>query len=232
MDNIKKQYKYYDVVMAAFVTMLLCTNLIGASKVTTVLGYEFGAGTLFFPISYIFGDILTEVYGYAGSRKVIWVGFAAMIFASAMSYVIISMPPAPDWHDQKAFETVFGTTIRITIGSLIAFWVGEFMNSYVLAKIKIKSAGKGLWFRLIASTTVGQAVDTAIFYPIAFYGIWETKLLFTVMYHDYFLKIIWEILATPFTYSIINFLKKAENEDYYDVHTNFNPFSTDVKKTN
>lgn len=174
-ENAEKKYKYYDLVMAAFVTMLLCTNLIGASKVTTVLGYEFGAGTLFFPISYLFGDILTEVYGYARSRKVIWVGFIAMIFASLMSYIIINMPAAPSWTDQKAFETVFGTTWRITVGSLLAFWVGEFMNSFVLAKMKIKNSGKMLWLRFILSTMVGQGVDTMIFYPIAFYKIWETK---------------------------------------------------------
>ncbi|MFN8577930.1 MAG: queuosine precursor transporter [Candidatus Sericytochromatia bacterium] len=225
-----RNYKYYDIVMSAFVAMLLCTNLIGASKVTTVFGYDFGAGTLFFPLSYVFGDILTEVYGYARSRRVIWVGFTAMIFASIMSYVIISMPPSADWHEQKSFEIVFGTTIRITIGSLIAFWVGEFMNSFVLAKLKIKTSGKMLWLRLILSTLVGQGVDTLIFYPIAFYKIWETPLLYTVMFHDYILKIIWEALATPFTYILINFLKRAEHEDYYDINTNFNPFSTQETK--
>ncbi|MBC7473150.1 MAG: queuosine precursor transporter [Candidatus Sericytochromatia bacterium] len=227
MDNNKqiKIYKHYDVVMAAFVTILLCTNLIGASKVTTVLGYEFGAGTLFFPISYLFGDILTEVYGYANSRKVIWIGFIAMIFASVMSLVIINMPSASSWTDQKAFETVFGTTWRITVGSLFAFWVGEFMNSFVLAKLKIKTSGKKLWLRFILSTVVGQGIDTLIFYPVAFYGIWQTPLLLTVMTHDYFLKIVWEIIAIPLTYLIINFLKRSEQEDYYDYNTNFNPFS-------
>lgn len=226
MQQEHRNYKYYDIVMAAFVAMLLCTNLIGASKVTTIFGYDFGAGTLFFPISYIFGDVLTEVYGYSRSRRVIWVGFAVMIFASFMTYTIISMPPSKDWNDQKAFETVFGTTTRITIGSLIAFWAGEFMNSFVLAKIKIKMAGRMLWLRLIGSTIIGEAVDTAIFYPIAFYGIWETGLLTTVIFHDYILKIVWETVATPFTYILINFLKKSEHEDYYDTNTNFNPFST------
>ena len=229
-NTTERKYKYYDLVMVAFVTMLLCTNLIGASKVTTVLGYEFGAGTLFFPISYLFGDILTEVYGYARSRKVIWAGFIAMIFASLMSFIIINMPPAQSWTDQKAFETVFGTTWRITVGSLLAFWVGEFMNSFVLAKMKIKNSGRMLWLRFIISTMVGQCVDTVIFYPIAFYSIWETKLLITVMYHDYILKIVWEILAIPFTYMFVGFLKKAESEDYYDINTNFNPFSTEVIK--
>lgn len=210
--------------MAAFVCVLLCSNLIGASKIAQWGSFSFGAGVLFFPISYIFGDILTEVYGYAHSRKVVWAGFVAQIFASIMAWVVLALPPAPGWEHQAAFETVFASTPRIVIGSLIAFWLGEFCNSYVLAKMKIWTSGKFLWMRTIGSTIVGEGVDSIIFYPVAFYGIWPNDLLLKVLISNYVIKVCWEALITPFTYLIVNFLKRAEHEDYYDRDTDFNPF--------
>ncbi len=220
-----RTYRYYDLVMAAFVTVLLCANLIGASKPATLFGFTFGAGVLFFPLSYVFGDILTEVYGYARARKVVWAGFGAMIFASFMSAVVLAFPPAADWPHQAAFETVFGGTWRIVGSSLVAYFCGEFCNSFVLAKLKLRTEGRFLWMRTIGSTIAGEAVDTLIFYPLAFLGVWTTDLLLTVMLMNYLLKVGWEVFMTPFTYRIVNFLKRAESEDYFDRHTNFTPFS-------
>jgi uncharacterized integral membrane protein (TIGR00697 family) len=224
----RRTYKYYDLVMAAFVTVLLCSNLIGAAKLTTVWGVTFGSGILFFPISYIFNDVLTEVYGYARARKVVWAGFAAMIFASVMSYVVVSLPPASGWNDQPAYQAVFGSTWRIVAASITAFFVGEFANSFVLAKMKLITQGKFLWMRTIGSTIVGEAVDSLIFYPLAFLGSWTTDQVITVMITNYLLKCAWEAVVTPFTYLIVNFLKKAEQEDFFDRDTNFTPFSIEV----
>jgi len=227
----KRSYKYYDLVMAAFVAVLLCSNLIGPAKVCTVGGISFGAGNLFFPLSYVFGDILTEVYGYARSRKVIWAGFAAMAFATVMSQAVLRMPPAHTTFNaqlQPALEIVFGGTWRSVLASILAFWAGEFTNSYVLAKMKIFTKGKHLWARTIGSTIVGQAVDSTLFYPIAFLGVWsdDTPLLY-VMLFNFALKVGWEAVNTPITYWIVNSLKRAEHEDYYDRDTNFTPFSLD-----
>lgn len=231
----KRQYKYYDLVMAAFVTVLLCSNLIGASKRTVVGGFTFGAGILFFPISYVFGDILTEVYGYARSRRVIWAGFGAMVFASFMSFVVVNMPPAPGWDGQDVYEKAFGSTWRIVLASLVAFWAGEFANSVTLAKMKINTEGRFLWLRTIGSTIVGEAVDSVIFYPLAFAAIaalslpgWTWAQVTEVMFHNYLLKVAWEVVMTPVTYRVVAFLKRAENEDYYDRDTDFNPFALET----
>lgn len=224
-----RHYRYYDLVMAGFVTVLLCSNLIGPAKVGLVAGITFGAGNLFFPISYIFGDILTEVYGYARARKVIWAGFGAMVFATVMSWVIIHLPPNP--HEafnqtlQPALEVVFGGTWRIVAGSILAFWVGDFLNAYTLAKMKIWTKGRFLWTRTIGSTMVGQFADSIIFYPLAFYGIWETSTMAKVVMFNFLFKVSVEVLWTPLTYLVVNLLKRAENEDYYDTQTNFTPFS-------
>jgi queuosine precursor transporter len=233
--NQNRKYKYYDLIMAAFVAVLLCSNLIGVHKVSTVNlpfygEYIYGAGVLFFPISYLFGDILTEVYGYARSRKVIWAGFGALIFASLMSLVVTSLPPAKTMspEQQQAVNLIFGQTPRIVLASLMAFWLGEFTNSFVLAKMKIFTAGKNLWMRTIGSTFAGELVDSLIFYPVAFYGIWSNEQVVSVMIGNYFIKVFWEVLATPFTYKIVNFLKKAEHQDFYDKNTNFNPFSLET----
>lgn len=229
MSQVRRpRYKYYDLVMALFVTILLCSNVIGAAKVASVWGFTFGAGVLFFPISYIFNDVLTEVYGYARARKVVWAGFAAIIFASFMSWVIVSLPPAMGWNDQAAYETVFGQTPRIVFASLTAFFVGEFANSYVLAKMKVRTNGRHLWMRTIGSTIIGEAVDSIVFYPVAFLGVWDNQLVLTVMMSNYIIKVAWEALVTPVTYKVVGFLKRAEQEDYYDRKTNFTPFSIEV----
>jgi queuosine precursor transporter len=229
MSQVRRPvYKYYDLVMALFVTILLCSNVIGAAKVATVWGFTFGAGVLFFPISYIFNDVLTEVYGYARARKVVWAGFGAIIFASFMSWVIVSLPPAAGWNDQQAYLTVFGQTPRIVFASLTAFFVGEFANSYVLAKMKVRTNGRHLWMRTIGSTIAGEAVDSIVFYPVAFLGVWDQSLVIQVMLSNYMIKVAWEALVTPVTYKVVGFLKRAEQEDFFDHKTNFTPFSIEV----
>lgn len=224
MKNQERTYRYFDIVLVGFVVILLCSNLIGAAKVATVGGFTFGSGVLFFPISYIFGDILTEVYGYSRARKVVWAGFAGLAFASFMSWVVISLPPAESWPHQAAYETVFGSTWRIVLASLAGYFCGEFCNSYVLAKLKLLTEGHYLWLRTIGSTIVGEAVDSIIFYPIAFWGLWDNQMVITVMLSNYCIKVGWEIVLTPLTYKVVNFLKAAEREDYFDRDTNFSPF--------
>jgi uncharacterized integral membrane protein (TIGR00697 family) len=220
--------------MAGFVTVLLCSNLIGPAKTCSIelpiVGtFVFGAGNLFFPISYIFDDVLTEVYGYARSRKVIWAGFGAMVFATIMGQVIIRMPvnSKEEYNAilQPALETVFGSTWRIVIASMIAFWAGDFVNSYVLAKMKIWTSGRWLWTRTIGSTIAGEACDSVLFYPISFAGIWTNTTLFQVIVFNWFFKVMVEVVFTPITYLVIGFLKRAEREDYYDRDTDFTPFS-------
>ncbi|HEV7699557.1 MAG TPA: queuosine precursor transporter [Pyrinomonadaceae bacterium] len=227
----KRQYKYFDLIMVAFVTVLLCSNLIGVQKVSFIrlpyIGdYIYGAGVLFFPISYFFGDILTEVYGYKRSRRVIWAGFGAMAFASLMAFIVTSLPPASTMsaEQQAAVNAIFGQTWRIVLASLSAFWLGEFANSFVLAKMKVWTEGKRLWTRTIGSTVVGEAVDSLIFYPVAFLGTWPTQQVISVMIGNYLIKVLWEVVATPLTYRIVAFLKRVEHEDYYDRDTDFNPF--------
>jgi uncharacterized integral membrane protein (TIGR00697 family) len=220
-----RSYRYYDLVMAAFVTVLLCANLIGASKVARIGPLTFGAGVLFFPLSYVFGDVLTEVYGYARARKVVWAGFGAMAFASVMSWVVLAFPPDPGWPHQEAFQTVFGNTPRIVLASLVAYFCGEFANSYTLARLKVRTEGRRLWLRTIGSTIIGEGVDSLLFYPLAFLGVWAPELVATVMVTNYLVKVGWEAAITPVTYRIVGFLKRAEAEDYYDRDTDFTPFS-------
>jgi len=227
-----RQYRYYEFVMAAFVTVLICANLIGPAKISQVelpvLGtLVFGAGVLFFPISYVFGDILTEVYGYARARRVIWAGFAGLAFASFMAWVVVALPPASFWHNQEAYEIAFGKAWRIAGASMIAYFCGEFVNSYVLARMKIATAGKWLWTRTIGSTIAGEAVDSALFYPLAFYGtgIIPDDRLIQVMLFQFVAKVAVEVVFTPVTYKVVAALKRAEHEDYYDRHTDFSPFT-------
>ena len=228
----QRSYRYYDLVMAAFVAVLLCSNFIGAAKQTTIevplLGpTTFGAGVLFFPISYIFGDVLTEVYGYGRDRRVVWAGFGALVFASFMAWVVISLPAAGSEFMkayQPSLEAVFGNSWRIALGSMIAFWAGSFSNSYVLAKMKLWTSGRWLWTRTIGSTLVGELVDSMLFYSIAFYGIWATTDVFQIAINQYILKTLWEVVMTPVTYKVVGFLKRAEQEDYYDRNTDFSPF--------
>ncbi|HWK89023.1 MAG TPA: queuosine precursor transporter [Longimicrobium sp.] len=221
----RRQYRYYDFILALFVTVLLTSNLIGPGKPAQIGGFEFGAGILFFPISYLFGDILTEVYGYARTRRVVWTGFGALAFASLVSVVVLALPPAEGWEGQAALESVFGQTPRIVIASLLAFWAGEFANSYAMARMKLASEGRALWMRAIGSTVVGAGVDSAIFYPVAFLGVWRTETVVKVLVTNYVLKVVWEIVALPLTYRVVRALKRAEHEDYYDRGTNFTPFS-------
>ncbi|MBV8807004.1 MAG: queuosine precursor transporter [Sinobacteraceae bacterium] len=226
-----KTYKYYDLILGAYVCVLLCANLIGPGKATTVhipvVGdFTFLAGVLFFPFSYFFGDVLTEVYGYARDRRCVWAGFGALIFAAVMATVVVDMPPAHDWVDkQPAIEAVFGSTPRIVAASIIAFWCGSFVNSFVLAKMKILTKGRWLWTRTIGSTLCGELVDTGLFYTIAFMGVLRRQTLIDVMIAQYVLKSAWEVIMTPATYKIVGFLKRVEQEDYYDRATNFTPFS-------
>jgi queuosine precursor transporter len=227
-----RNYRYYEFVMAAFVTVLICANLIGPAKITQLdlplLGIvTFGAGVLFFPISYVFGDILTEVYGYARARRVIWAGFAGLGFASFMTTVVVALPPAPFWTHQAAYEVAFGNTPRIVAASMIAYFCGEFVNSYVLAKMKLATRGRWLWTRTIGSTIAGEAVDSALFYPLAFYGagIIPDDKLPMVMAAQFVAKVGVEVALTPVTYKIVNFLKRAEQVDHYDRDTDFNPFA-------
>jgi hypothetical protein len=229
--GMSRQFKYYDLIMGAYVCVLLCANLIGPAKVSTIelpiVGdITFMAGVLFFPISYLFGDVLTEVYGYARDRRVVWTGFAALVFAAIMSTVIVALPPSASWQDkQAAVETIFGSTPRIMMGSIIAFWSGSLVNSYVLAKMKIWTEGKWLWTRTIGSTMCGELVDSALFYFIAFYGVWSMDQLLAVTATQYVLKTTWEVVMTPVTYRMVSALKRAEHEDYYDRVTNFTPFA-------
>lgn len=234
-----RHYRYYDVLLGAFVAVLLCSNLIGPGK-SCVLRLPvalpgvgdvlvFGAGNLFFPISYIFGDVLTEVYGYARARKVIWVGFGAMIFATVMSQVVIRMPvnPAEPFNAiiQPALEVCFGNTWRIVLASIAAFWAGDFVNSFVLAKLKLVTRGRLLWTRTIGSTMAGQAIDSLIFYPVAFSGLWTTTTMIQVVLFNWVFKVGVEVVCTPLTYLVVNALKRAEHEDFFDVDTDFTPFS-------
>lgn len=251
-------FRYYEFVMAAFVAILLLSNIIGAAKLTFVDVpfwpegwwpapdgvFIYGAGILFFPLGYVIGDVLTEIYGFARARRVIWTGFAAMLFLAFMSYVVVSLPAFDGWacagsdslamRDnpdavagaicQQTYVSVFGSTWRIVVASITAFWAGEFVNSYVMAKMKVWTKGKALWTRTIGSTVVGQGVDSLIFYPIAFLGIWTTDAVLTVMVTNWLLKVVWEAVLTPVTYLVVNRLKKAEGVDLFDTDTDFSPF--------
>jgi uncharacterized integral membrane protein (TIGR00697 family) len=231
----RREYRYYEFVMAAFIVILICSNLVGPAKIAQLdfplLGtLTFGAGVLFFPISYVFGDILTEVYGYARSRRVIWMGFAGLAFAALMSWVVVQLPPAPFWKNQEAYEVAFGLTWRIALASMIAYFCGEFVNSFVLAKMKILTQGRWLWTRTIGSTIFGEGVDSLLFYPLAFYGtgIIPNDKLPLVMAAQFVTKVAVEIAFTPLTYAIVGWLKRAENEDFYDRDTRFTPFTLKV----
>lgn len=258
-------FKYYEFVMAAFVAILLLSNIIGAAKLTFVevpwwpegmwpAGdgvFIYGAGILFFPLGYVIGDVLTEIYGFARARRVIWTGFAAMIFMALMSYVVVSLPAFDGWSCaasgfegngplvaragddvplgqicQETYNSVFGSTWRIVVASIVAFWAGEFVNSYVMAKMKVWTKGKALWTRTIGSTVFGQGVDSLIFYPVAFWGIWSTEAVITVMITNWALKVLWEAFLTPVTYLVVGKLKKAEGVDLFDMDTDFSPFSS------
>ncbi|MES2700043.1 MAG: queuosine precursor transporter [Pseudomonadota bacterium] len=227
------QFRYYDLVMAAFVAILLLSNVIGASKPSYIAlpdgsQWSFGAGVLFFPVSYIIGDVLTEVYGYARARRVIWTGFAALLFMAFMAAVVVALPPAAGWPGQEAYEFVFGNSWRIVLASMVAFWAGEFANSFVLARMKVWTQGRHLWMRAIGSTVIGQGLDSLIFYPLAFYGLagWPPEQLWQVVLSQWAIKTAWEVLLTPVTYQVVGFLKRREGVEVFDTHTDFSPFAT------
>jgi uncharacterized PurR-regulated membrane protein YhhQ (DUF165 family) len=245
-SGAKRHFRYFDYVMAAFVAILLLSNLIGAAKLSTMWGYTFGAGILFFPVSYVIGDVLTEVYGYANARRCVWMGFFALLFMALMSFVVVAMPPFGGWGCsasadplyadvvakssqgavcQATYVSVFGSTWRIVLASVIAFWAGEFVNSFVLAKMKILTKGKHLWSRTIGSTVFGQAVDSAIFYPIAFLGVWDTHSVLVVLVTNWAMKVAWEVLLTPATYAVVGWLKSREGVEVFDTGTEFSPFA-------
>lgn len=242
----RRHFRYFDYVMAAFVAILLLSNLIGAAKLSNVAGFTFGAGILFFPVSYVLGDVLTEVYGYANARRCVWAGFFALIFMAFMSFVVVAMPAAPDWGCaqsgdplfaslvaasdagtvcQSTYVSVFGSTWRIVLASLLAFWAGEFVNSYVMAKMKLWTRGRHMWSRTIGSTVFGQAVDSMIFYPVAFLGVWTTQSVLLVMVTNWAMKVAWEALLTPATYAVVGWLKRREGVDVFDEATDFSPFA-------
>ena len=228
-------FRYFDFVMVAFVVILLLSNVIGAGKRAVIdlpfVGeWPFGAGILFFPISYVIGDILTEVYGYGRARRCIWAGFVAMLFMVFMSWVVVKLPPDAGWTGQAAYESVFGQVPRIVLASILAFWAGEFANSFVLAKMKVWTQGRHLWSRTIGSTIVGQGVDSLLFYPLAFYGApdWPVEAMLMVMASQFILKVSWEVLLTPVTYAAVGFLKRREGVDVFDTDTDFTPFKASV----
>jgi uncharacterized integral membrane protein (TIGR00697 family) len=236
MQQPVRQYRYFEFVMVAFVVVLVCSNLVGPAKAAQIdlplIGaVTFGAGVLFFPISYVFGDVLTEVYGYSRARRVIWAGFAALAFAAVMAAVIVALPPAPTWPNQKVYEIAFGNTWRIALASMFAYFCGEFVNSFVLAMLKVWTEGRYQGARFVGSTVAGEAVDSALFYPLAFYnsGIMPNELVITLVYSQFITKTLVEIAFLPLTYRVVAFLKRAENEDYYDRGTNFNPFKIETQ---
>jgi uncharacterized integral membrane protein (TIGR00697 family) len=228
----RTHFRYFDILMTAFVAILLLSNIIGASKPSFIPlpgggEWSFGAGVLFFPLSYIIGDVLTEVYGYAHARRVIWTGFAALTFMAFMAWVVVALPPAKDWPYQPAYEAVFGNSWRIVLASIMAFWIGEFANSYVLARMKVWTGGKLLWTRTIGSTVIGEGLDSLIFYPLAFYGLagWPPEQLAQVVVSQWLIKTGWEALLTPLTYVVVGWLKEREGVEVFDTDTDFSPFA-------
>jgi len=228
------RFRYFDFAMAAFVAILLLSNLIGAAKLGQVGPFDlpffpeapfiFGAGVLFFPLSYLLGDVLTEVYGYARARRCVWAGFAASVFMALMATAVVAIPPADGWEGQAAYEQVFGQTPRIVLASITAFWAGELVNAFVMARMKVWTDGKALWTRTIGSTVAGQAADSLIFYPLAFWGVWTPGQVVAVMATNYMLKVGWEALLTPVTYAVVGLMKRAEGVEVFDRGTDFNPF--------
>jgi len=228
------RFRFFDFVMVAFVVVLLLSNVIGAEKrsflnLPGIGPWPFGAGILFFPISYVIDDVLTEVYGYARARRAIWAGFIALAFMALMEWTVVHLPVAPGWTGQDAYVRVFGSGWRIIVASMCAFFVGEFLNSVVMAKMKIWSEGRNLWARFWGSTVIGEGADSLIFYPLAFYGMadWPATTLAEVMLSQFILKVSWEVLLTPVTYAVVGWLKRHEGVDVYDVGTDFTPFTLD-----
>jgi uncharacterized integral membrane protein (TIGR00697 family) len=218
-----KQYRYLDLLINIFVVVLIVSNLI-APKFVAAGWFRFSAAQLLFPLTYIFGDVFTEVYGYSASRKAIWTGFMASAIMTAFGLFAIWLPPAPEFKDQLAYETIFGVVPRNVAGSLLAYWAGEFANSLTVAKMKVWTDGKYLWTRTVGSTIVGQAVDTSIVIFFIFWG-QPFSVMFRLIVSGYLFKVAYEVLATPLTYLVVNFLKRSEGVNFFDRATNFNPFA-------
>ena len=225
MTRSPRAYKYFDILGMAFVACLLVSN-IAAQKLFAFGSFTFTAGVLIFPLSYVFGDVLTEVYGYAKSRRVIWTGFACNLFLIAVLAVAVELPPARGWPLQEQFATVLGFVPRIVAASMLAYLIGEFANSFILAKMKIQTEGRHLWMRTIGSTVVGEGVDTIVFVTVAFAGVFPVDLLIRTAISGYLFKVAYEVAITPITYVFVTWLKRAEGVDHYDRDTNFNPFGT------
>jgi len=223
-NSTMKNFKYFDIILGLFVAVLLISN-IASTKILQLGPFSFDGGTLLFPLAYIFGDILTEVYGYKKSRRVIWLGFFSALLMSAVLMIVGWLPAAEGWENQEAYQKILGLTPRLVLASLIAYFAGEFSNSFTLAKLKIATAGKWLWLRTITSTLIGEGLDTVLFVLIAFWGILPTELLITIIVSNYIFKCGVEVLLTPATYGVVKFLKRNEQADYYDKDTKFNPFS-------
>ncbi|MCB9436033.1 MAG: queuosine precursor transporter [Anaerolineales bacterium] len=238
METERKNYQYYDLIMALFVTVLLLSNLLSSAKIIDLgfslgsIAFIFDAGTIVFPISYIFGDVLTEVYGYKRSRRVIWTGFTATALMGFFVWLVGVLPGESEWQGyagQDAYNNILGGISGLVIASLTAYLIGEFLNSYVMAKMKVRMDGAVLPARTIASTLVGQAADTSIFFVIATaLGVFPPELMVSLIATNYLFKVGIEVLFTPLTIQVVNALKRAEHEDYFDRNTNFNPFSMQV----
>ncbi|MEO7651214.1 MAG: queuosine precursor transporter [Bryobacteraceae bacterium] len=220
------EFRHYHLMVNIFVVVLLVSNLV-AAKICQIGPFTLSGAQLLFPVTYIFGDIFTEVYGYSGSRRAIWIGFFASTLLAVMGMIVVALPPAPEWHDQETFAKVFGFVPRIVAASLIAFWAGEFANSFVLSKLKVITGGKHLWMRTIGSTVVGQAVDTALVIFLLFAGIQSVETMLKLIVSGYFGKVIYEAVATPMTYAVVNALKRMEGVDVFDKGVDFSPFRAD-----
>lgn len=218
-----RTYRHFDLLLSIFLVVLLISNLVG-QKLCAIGPFVLSGGQILFPITYIFGDVFTEVYGYAASRRAIWLGFLANGLLAVMGLITVWLPPAPGWEHQEAFRTVFYQIPRLIIASLIAYWGGEFVNSYVLAKMKLWTGGKMLWTRTVGSTVSGQLVDTIVLYTVAFAGTAPLKTLAIGAGSAYLFKVVYEVVATPLTYVVVGFLKKSEGLDAFDYKSNFNPF--------
>jgi uncharacterized integral membrane protein (TIGR00697 family) len=220
---VEREYKYLPILINIFVVILIVSNLV-APKFVAVGWFRFSAAQLLFPVTYIFGDVFTEVYGYSAGRRAIWTGFMGSVIMTAFGLFALWLPPAPEFKDQAAFETVFGVVPRNVTGSLLAFWAGEFANSFTVAKMKLWTNGRHLWTRTVGSTVVGQLVDTSI---VIFFIFWGQPLgvMGRLIVSGYLFKVTYEVLATPLTYLVVNFLKREEGVDYFDRKTNFNPFA-------
>lgn len=222
-------YRYFDLVLATFVAVLLISN-VASTKILLLGPFTFDGGTILFPISYIFGDILVEVYGYARARRVIWTGFFFILLMAGVFAIVGALPPAPGWEAQDAYLQILGQTPRIVIGSIAGYTLGSFSNSIVMAVMKMRTRGRWLWMRTISSTLVGEGVDTLAFVLIAFAGTQPWPMLSAVVMSNYLFKVGFEAAATPLTYAITGFLKRAEGQDVFDYGTSLNPFSLSVEK--